>query len=614
MSVRSHPAAWFELLVPREELSRTLALLASTRAVQLETHSRTIARGALPELHASLAEFRDLERRYSPYWPAPRLESGGPPREPQRILDDALAQLRAWQTEAHPLVAALQAALARREEFEHTAELVEASAGRLPGLTRLASAGPQLRSCAFRLEPRDWPKELPAGVLVQRINAGRHCFLVAVGLSAEIAALEDALLARKARRVVLPTLPAGGASERAALTALIASTDSQVRDLRASLERLKTEHGLERVLGDFAFADWYASQVPQLAGTEHFAWVTGWTRQSDAQPLDQRLQAADVPHLLQFPSPPEGLEPPVTLRNPRWVRPFELFPRLLGTPSLSEADPSLLVAIIAPLVFGFMFADVGQGLVLLAAGLVLRRRYPLLALLVPGGVASIVFGVLFGSVFAREDLIRPLWFAPLQAPLQVLGVTLGLGAVVVLLGLALDALQQHWAGRGARWCASKGGLVAFYVGLLLAFVDAAALWIAGAGAAWFVAGQIACAPAGMRIARIGPAIGEFLESALQIAVNTVSFVRVGAFALAHCGLSVAIVGLASATSSRALALVVLVLGNGFVITLEALVAGIQTTRLVLFEFFVRFLRGTGREFQPLPEIDVVHSSSQERPT
>lgn len=614
MSVRSRPAAWFELLVPREELSRTLALLAGTRAVQLETYSRTVARGALPELDASLAEFRDLQRRYSAYWPAPRLESGGPPREPQRILDDALAQLRAWHAQAHPLVAELQAALARHAEIEHTAELVEASAGRLPRLTQLACAGPHLRSCAFRLEPRDWPKELPAGALVQRIDAGRHCFLVAVGLAAEIAALEDSLLAHKARRVALPRLSEDGASERAMLTEMIAATDSHVRTLRDSLERLAAEHRLERVLGDFAFADWYASQVPQLAGTEHFAWVTGWTRQSDAQPLEQRLQAADVPHLLQFPSPPEGLEPPVTLRNPRWVRPFELFPRLLGTPSLSEADPSLLVAIIAPLVFGFMFADVGQGLVLLAAGLLLRRRFPLLALLVPGGVASIVFGVLFGSVFAREDLIHPLWFGPLEDPLLILAVTLGFGAAIVLLGLALDALQQHWAGRGARWCASKGGLVAFYVGLLLAVVDASALWIAGVGAVWFVVGHIACATAGSRLARIGPAIAEFLESALQVTVNTVSFLRVGAFALAHCGLSVAITGLASATSSRTLALVVLVLGNAFVITLEALVAGIQTTRLVLFEFFVRFLRGAGREFKPLPEIDIVASSSQERST
>jgi hypothetical protein len=88
------------------------------------------------------------------------------------------------------LVAALQAALTQREELEGTSELVKARAGRLPPLAELASAGPQLRSCAFRLKPADWPTELPAGALVQRVDAGADCFLVAVGLKVEISALE----------------------------------------------------------------------------------------------------------------------------------------------------------------------------------------------------------------------------------------------------------------------------------------------------------------------------------------------------------------------------------------------------------------------------------------
>jgi V/A-type H+-transporting ATPase subunit I len=614
MSVRARPATWFELLVPREDLLHALALLASTRAVQLETHSRSIAPGVLPELHAGLDAFRELQRSYAAYWPAPRLESGGPPREPQQVLDEALRRLHAWREQAHPLVAALQAAVTRREELDRTSELVATAAGRLPALAQLASAGPQLRACAFRLEARDWPKELPAGTLVQRFDAGAQCFLVAVGPTAEIAALEEALLALKGRRILLPALAASGTCEHAALRELIVAADAKTVELRAALEQLTAEYRLERLLGDFAFVEWYMSHVPRLSATEHFAWVTGWTSRPDAHDLEQRLLRADVPHLLNVPPPPEGLEPPVTLRNPAWARPFELFPRLLGTPSLAEADPSLLVAVLAPLIFGFMFADIGQGLVLLGVGLVMRSRYPPLALLLPGGIASMLFGLLFGSVFAREDLIEPVWLAPLEAPLTVLGVTLGLGVAVVLLGLALDALQEHWLGRGARWCATKGGLVVCYAGALLAFVDTAAIWVAGAGAAWFVAGLVICAPRGIRVARLGPAIGEFLESALQVAVNTLSFLRVGAFALAHAGLSMAIVGLASATGSRVLAVAVLVAGNVFVIVLEALVAGIQTTRLVLFEFFVRFLRAGGREFRPLPEIDLNHSSPQEPST
>ena len=84
---------------------------------------------------------------------------------------------------------------------------------------------------------------------------------------------------------------------------------------------------------------------------------------------------------------------------------------------------------------------------------------------------------------------------------------------------------------------------------------------------------------------------------LQLGVNTVSFVRVGAFALAHAGLCVAVVGIAEAAGAAYWP--VLVLGNAAIVALEGLVVGIQTTRLILFEFFIRFLSARGRPFEPL---------------
>ena len=97
-----------------------------------------------------------------------------------------------------------------------------------------------------------------------------------------------------------------------------------------------------------------------------------------------------------------------------------------------------------------------------------------------------------------------------------------------------------------------------------------------------------------------PRAGELIETGLQLVVNTVSFARVGAFALAHAGLSAAVVGIGEATGNRIGYAVALVLGNLLIIALEGLIVSIQTTRLVLFEFFIRFLRGDGRPFKPLP--------------
>ena len=97
-----------------------------------------------------------------------------------------------------------------------------------------------------------------------------------------------------------------------------------------------------------------------------------------------------------------------------------------------------------------------------------------------------------------------------------------------------------------------------------------------------------------------PAAGQLIERVLQLLINTLSFARVGAFALAHAGLSSAIVSLVDATPSLALKALLLVLGNALVLTLEVMVVSIQTTRLVLFEFFTRFFVGAGRAFRPLP--------------
>ena len=71
----------------------------------------------------------------------------------------------------------------------------------------------------------------------------------------------------------------------------------------------------------------------------------------------------------------------------------------------------------------------------------------------------------------------------------------------------------------------------------------------------------------------------------QLIINTISFIRVGAFALAHAGLSLALIILSNTTSNALLAGIILLMGNIFIIILEGLVVSIQTTRLILFEFF-----------------------------
>ena len=156
-------------------------------------------------------------------------------------------------------------------------------------------------------------------------------------------------------------------------------------------------------------------------------------------------------------------------------------------------------------------------------------------------------------------------------------------------------------------------IILCYLALLGALLEPALLWIALAGALWFVFGH-AISPDGKRLAAVGSAAAELAEIVLQLVVNTVSFVRVGAFALAHAGLSVAMVGVADAPASLAGSILVMVVGNLIIIGLEGLVVGIQTTRLVLFEFFVRFLHAEGRPFKPIKPPDLQPPEHHRRST
>jgi V/A-type H+-transporting ATPase subunit I len=265
-------------------------------------------------------------------------------------------------------------------------------------------------------------------------------------------------------------------------------------------------------------------------------------------------------------------------------------------PSRQGADPSMLLAFVAPLMFGYMFGDVGQGLILIGLGALLGRRSPALKLLIAGGVAAIFCGLAFGSAFGMEQLVPALWLRPLSDPLTILVVPLAWGALLLVLGMIIGALEAKWAGALRLWMMGDAWVLAAYVGALASFFHP----LGFALLASCVAGSIASRALAKRSLRKGLlALGNLIEKMLQLLINTLSFVRVGAFALAHAGLCTAMIALADAAGDVFVYALIIVLGNAVIIVIEALVVSIQTTRLVLFEFFTRFYATRGREFSPL---------------
>jgi V/A-type H+-transporting ATPase subunit I len=594
--IRPKPARWFELLVARDDATMALEALAGTGAVELEARPTAVLPAALADIRPLLRQFVELSLRYRAYWPSEHCRASAFPEPPVTTLERSLAHIRAWAQDAEPVIQQLQRGESERQELARWRHVLEAMATSRVDFAQTVNAGPLVQVKLFVFPPDSEPA-IPPGLLVRHFVADGWLHALAVGTVAELQPLAQQVVLLKGQAHDMPAwLHTDAARNEAYVAARLSVLASEETTLRAQLSALDDRHELRTALGDAARLQWVLENVRALETGDLFCWITGWTSELAGHRLASALDRSGARSILHHPPPPPGAAAPLLLANPWWARPFEIFSRALGMPSRNEADPSALLAIAVPLMFGYMFADVGQGLVIAIGGFVLRKRWPLARLFIAGGLSAAAFGVLFGSVFSLHAF-QPLWIAPLDDPLTILLIPLIGGGVLLAIGLLLFAVEAHWRGELIAWLATDAGFIAVYLGLLFGLLWPAGFALAAAGAVWFCLGH---AWRARRLAAALTALAELVERTLQILINTLSFARVGAFALAHAGLSSAIVSLMNASSSTLVQILVLVLGNAIVIVLEGLVVSIQTTRLVLFEFFTRFLAAEGRVFRPLP--------------
>lgn len=595
--IRPRPARWFEALVAREDCVLLLEALAATGLIELEARSAAGLPPYFEQVRPLLQQFSDLARRYRHYWPASGLQPAAVHDAPEKILADALERLRAWANEAEPAIRRLQLLASERAQLALWRVILDAMDSATIALSRLAAAGPLLRAAVAEL-PTDAQAHFLPSALMLRLEHAQSVFCILLASAAEFEAVPAQVAALKGRlHPIAPWLQDGSGQNRAYINARIAEIGREEQAAGSRIEASHHAYRLHILLGDAKRLEWMIDNVHALDGGEHFVRVTGWTSDFGGTALPAAIDHCGARALLHFPAAPGNAQAPLLFVNPAWTRPFEIFTRALGMPAGNEADPTQVLAIVVPLMFGYMFGDIGQGLVIATIAWFLRRRYVVARLLLSGGIAAAGFGWMFGELFSMHGVIEPLWLAPLGDPITVLWVPIAGGAVFLTLGLALNAAAAYWRGEWLRWLAHDCGILLVYFGLLGALATADALWITLAGIAACLAGPALQARSA---AAMLPAAGRLIERMLQLLINTLSFARVGAFALAHAGLSSAIVSLVDAAPSLALKALLLVLGNALVLTIEVMVVSIQTTRLVLFEFFTRFFAGAGRAFRPLP--------------
>lgn len=326
------------------------------------------------------------------------------------------------------------------------------------------------------------------------------------------------------------------------------------------------------------------------ARTADYYIFTGWMPHRAAKKLEREAKDDDEMIVVHYEAESSKV-PPTKLANPPGLRWFEFFVRLYGLPKYDEIDPTPILGVLYVLLFGMMFGDVGHGFGLALLGWFLLARSEIGGIMISAGVSAMFFGLLYGSVFGIEDMLPALWRHPIQDITGTLMFAVILGAVVILLTMGLNMLNALRRRDFDRLFFSPNGAA----GLLLYLCVIAA-------AAGFLHWAFALVPLAAVVWRGGVgntaferAFGVF-EIMLAYLTNTLSFVRVGAFALSHAGMMHVVMMLSDGVSAAG-GVVVFILGNFIVMSIEGLLIGIQSLRLGFYEIFSRFYEGGGRNFE-----------------
>ncbi|MDD5141532.1 MAG: V-type ATPase 116kDa subunit family protein [Verrucomicrobiales bacterium] len=372
--------------------------------------------------------------------------------------------------------------------------------------------------------------------------------------------------------------------------------------------------------------------------TESAVLLAGWIPSADATGLKNHLREITNGRCVMTiagPSNSSDEEIPVLLRHPRWLRPFEMLVTAYGLPQYCELEPTLFVAVSYVLMFGMMFGDVGHGAVLalgglaaLFAGRTAQIRGTGRLLLFAGG-SSMMFGALYGSCFGIEAFKKfALWHDPLAGdPMSLMTGAIGIGITMISLGLVLNIINRFRRGDFIGGFLGKFGVAGavFYWGALALAANYAAVKAQGlvmpaiiVFLALPILGWTLKEPlelifrrrAGKSVEPDGSVAGAFTESlvgafegVLGYFANTISFVRLAAYAMSHAALLLAAFLMADAVkhlpvAGTFLSVLVIILGNAVAITLEGIVASVQALRLEYYEFFGKFFSGGGQPFKP----------------
>lgn len=365
----------------------------------------------------------------------------------------------------------------------------------------------------------------------------------------------------------------------------------------------------------------------KVAATEKFAYLSAWVPSEKTNMFDEVFEKySDI--IVSYKGSEEvspNISIPTRMENNYFFRPFETLVNMYGVPSHNEIDPTAFFGIAYVLLFGAMFGDLGQGMVITLAGLILKKRInpEFCGILSRIGIGSMIFGVFYDSFFGYEEVISKflpgfVFIRPIDNINLILVLAIAAGLVLIYISYIYSIINKLKIGNIEEGVFGRNGINGLFLltFLLLKVLDiAAGIKVIHGGILTLlilitVVLLIVKQPLSNYLLKKDHLYEEdkasyFIESGfnifetfLSLLSNSASFIRVGAFALNHVGLFIAFHTLAGIIGGTGGNVVMFFLGNIIIIGLEGLIVFIQGLRLFYYELFSKYYTGDGVLFSP----------------
>lgn len=350
--------------------------------------------------------------------------------------------------------------------------------------------------------------------------------------------------------------------------------------------------------------------------------LEGWLPKQNSQEIQKQLEECDLAMAFIIRDPLEDEIPPTLVQNNKIVAPYESVTNMFSSPNYREIDPNPFVAFFFFIFFGMMLSDAGYGLILtILAGVAMAiRRDPkgqgnLLKIMFMGGISTIIWGIVFGSYFgvSAADMHLPCWFNPIEEPMMMLYLSLGMGIFQMCFGLGINMVALFKAKKPFAAVCGAFSWYCIIIGIAVAFLTSKiAKWAGILG--WCIAGL------GLVLLLISGALGKKgfkkvsgafsnLYGIINFFSDLMSYTRI--FGL---GLATAVIGMVFNQIGMVVkdllpqsikfigwivAIVIFLVGHIFNIGINALGAYVHNSRLQFVEFFNKFYTGGGELMKPL---------------